>query len=697
MVDYTRATGSAGTLIIRDDGTNIRFLIRCNDSATNIGSPGATWSGAAGGARSGRFTWAPGGGERLIAGPFPVTTSQTVSFGIGATGTSGLGGPTSFSQAIKRALPGAPSGLAITRVSDSQQRLNWTRNATYTSVVIQRTYSTGVSWSGWQQVGVASGNAYTFTDTTTAPNRYYVYRVAGRTAAGQSAWSGQSDIYTMPAAPTGIKAERSGNDIVVTAAGTPPFATSYDVMDGATVVGTSVALPWTHANPNAAVPHTYTVRAKVGSLAGAYSTPSNTVQLLTPPNAPTGLTPNGGVRASDGPVRFAWTHNPVDSSTQSAYELRYRETGATAWTTLTGTTAAFRDVELAEGAWQWEARTKGSHPDFSPWSTTATVTVIARPGVAVTQPDTEWDASVLPVVWSWFQAQSRPQSGWEAQLVNADGDTVETRSGSGAATTTTFSRRVAEGEWTVLVRAATGEVWSEWASQTFTVVFDPPAPPSIGGVWDEMQGGIEITVSPSEDPAAVPTVAVLVERSVDDGQTWELVVEVTEDAILLDWESLSYGVTHYRATAVTAEGATAVAEVDVDARSGVLWLSGGAGFGVTARLPYDPGVQITAGRERTLKRYAGRTHPVALTGQALSRTVGISGRTFDRDEATAGVEELVRIAQLETELFLFRDPDGRRIYGAIGDIQLPRQSSTPHPDGWEGVWGYSLTLTEATR
>ena len=79
------------------------------------------------------------------------------------------------------------------------------------------------------------------------------------------------------------------------------------------------------------------------------------------------------------------------------------------------------------------------------------------------------------------------------------------------------------------------------------------------------------------------------------------------------------------------------------------------------------------------------------------RTVGISGRTFDRDEATAGVEELVRIAQLETELFLFRDPDGRRIYGAIGDIQLPRQSSTPHPDGWEGVWGYSLTLTEATR
>ncbi|NJI60941.1 fibronectin type III domain-containing protein [Microbacterium oxydans] len=1079
MVD--KSVGTAGTLRISDDGSVVRYYVICTDPATSVGTYRYAING------TNYTTTLPSGFGSKLLGSRTYTASGTTSLSQQATGTQGLGGAASMQVGINRPLPTAPSGLAVTRVSDTQHALNWSRNATYSSVVVQRRTDGGA----WQQIGNPAGNVATFTDTTTSANRKYEYRVAGKTAAGQSGWSGLATVYTTPAAPTGVAAERTGNDIVVRASGVPPYATSYDVRDGDTVVATSVTLPWTHLSPNPATPHTYTVRAKVSTLASAYSAPSNTVQLLTPPNAPTGLAPNGAVRPGDASVRFSWTHNPVDSSTQTAYEVRYRTAGSAPWTTMPGTTAAFRDIALAVGGWEWEARTKGSHPDWSPWSSTATLSVIDRPGVAVTQPETEWDTSTLPVEWSWLQVQGRPQSAWQIELLNGAGDIVEERSGSGAATTFTLTTRLIEGDWTVRVRAATGDVWSDWAAQSFAVVFDPPALPSISGEWDESEGGVSLSVAfgdpdspvidltnvvsnpsfeaasgnvevkrnyaltpfgtavlpgyasyPSSNPAlesntggvnldgvsalpvaghpsnatyltipagaapgggaviasglpagdyvvsmlvnrrngpttqmqlalrgsagiglartfpfdvwtevretvtvtaaqapgvigwrsvnvvdptqsnfrianmqvapagqqipqgalvisgaksgydpdltsawigtaeaspsvlrgvgvagvsssvgvaavrssqwakegqyslrliaksptsavewanitlpanagargtlvitrrqtapitgpvwttaigrvywnpspqtfspaapnaagetelrvysatalsgsnvilphgglagtadvwydlatvvpgvsyagpafsgdtgqvevggverrtvwngaphasssstaALPqTVNIKVERSVDGGETWESVADVAGTALLIDWESLSFGETVYRATALSSEGATAATEVVVEARSGALWLSGGDGFGATARLPLDPAVNITAGRQRALKQYAGRSLPVALTGAALSRSVAVSGRTSDRDDDTADVERLTRIAQLETDLFLFRDPDGRRIYGAIGDIQLPRQSSTPHPDGWEGVWGYSFTLTEATR
>lgn len=692
MVDYEKPTGSAGTMIIRDSGGEVSFLLQCSDPATNM--TGKSFSRTVNGSSaSATLNWASGGGTRLLAGPYPVSTSQTVSFSISDTGTSGLGGPTSFSQAISRSLPAAPSGLSVTRVSDTQHTLNWSRNATYTSVVVQRRTNDG----SWQQVGAPSGNAFTWTDTTTVTNRKYIYRVAGKTAAGQSTWSGTATVYTTPAAPTGVSAARSGSDIVVSVSGLPPYATSYDVRDGATVVATSVSVPWTHVAPNPATAHTYTVRAKNGSLTSGYSSASNTVQLLAAPNAPTGLAPNGAVRPDDADVRFSWVHNPVDSSPQSAYELRYRTVGNPTWTTVSGTTAAFRDLTLTVGDWEWQARTKGSHPDWSPWSSTATLSVIDRPGVAVTQPDTEWDASTLPVEWSWLQAQGRPQSAWQIELLDGVGDTIEARSGSGAATTFTLTTRLTEGDWTVRVRAATGDVWSDWAVQAFAVVFDPPASPTIGGVWDEQQGGVQLTVAPTVDAGFVDTAFVLVERSVDGGETWETVLETTEEAYVPDRESLSFGETMYRATAVTAEGATAVAEVSVVADSPSLWLTGGEGFGIAARLPFDPEAKITAGRQRALKQYAGRSRPVALAGEALSRVVSVSGTTTDRDgDDTADVDLLVRLAQVETSLFVFRDPDGRRIYGMVDEIPLARLSSAVHEDGFEDWWGYSFTLTEAT-
>jgi hypothetical protein len=210
------------------------------------------------------------------------------------------------------------------------------------------------------------------------------------------------------------------------------------------------------------------------------------------------------VWASDTDVLFTWKHNPVDSSAQSEFELQYRiDDGA--WVPVTGTTAQQASVTLDVSSVDWQVRTKGAHPDWSPWSAVATFTIIDRPGVAVVQPADTWDASILLIEWTWFQAQGRPQSAWRFELLDAGNQVVEARNGSGPQTAPQASTRLREGTWTVRAQAATGEVWSLLATETFTVTFDPPGAPVISGEWDETQGGVQLAVAGEEYGVAVLT------------------------------------------------------------------------------------------------------------------------------------------------------------------------------------------------
>lgn len=595
-----------------------------------------------------------------------------------------------------------PSSLTATRVSDAQIDLAWTRNSTYTSVVVQRRTDDGV----WQEIARPTGNPASFSDTTTVAGHKYEYRVAGIGGSGQSAFTSAVTAYTSPGAPTGVSAVRSGSDIVVSASTVPPYATAFDVWDDATsaVVGSDVNLPWTHVAPSASVAHAYKVRGVIGSLDGAYSVLSNTVQLIAPPNAPVSLSPNGGVAASDVDVRFSWTHNPVDSSPQSAYSLQYRLVGAGAWTTVTGTTDEYRDVSLTAGDYEWQVKTKGAHASYSPLSALATVEVITRPGVAVTQPDADWELTVLTVKWSWTQAQSKPQSAWRTTLYDDAMAQIEQLSGSGAAGEAVFAHRIVDAEsYTVQVEAATGEVWSAVASQAFVGDFQPPAAPVISASWDEDTGSVTVHVDEGAGTGSEPATTVLdLDRSVDGGDVWESILDgVAPDITVVDFESLSYGDTKYRVTAYTATGASAETIVTVEARSGAVWLGGGAGFAVCGRLPLNPSVDAQFARSRAERRYAGRTLPVAYAGEQVTRGYTVSGVTADETlsgEVTAAVELLDQIATESSPVHVLRDPDGRRVYGLIGEVEVSRDTVTAGTvKPWNGIWGYSFGITQTGR
>jgi hypothetical protein len=141
MVDYTRSTGSAGVMIIRDHGTSIEFLIRSNDSATFIGSPGASWSGQVNGQTIGGNIANYSNSETRSLGFWDITTTQDVRFSIGATGTQGLGGPTDFWQRIDRTppvqVPGAPTNLRVTDECHTQMGISYNRGAENGGSILQ--------------------------------------------------------------------------------------------------------------------------------------------------------------------------------------------------------------------------------------------------------------------------------------------------------------------------------------------------------------------------------------------------------------------------------------------------------------------------------------------------------------------------------------------------------------------------------
>lgn len=453
-----------------------------------------SWSGTWGSGSAGQAYFLTAGQQVKIVTTggvrVPLTGSaRTVQFSVS---TSHFYGATShtLSVPVPARYASTPTNLKVTRNSDVSHLLQWSRQSTYSSVVVQRSTNGGA----WTQVARPSGNAANWTDTTTKAGNKYDYRVAGVGGGGQSGWSNTATVYTSPNTPSGVSATRNGNNIVVDVSGKPAYATGYNIRDGATQVASNVQLPWTHVNPAPANTHTYTVQAVRGSLTSGWSSASNTVQLLAAPQAPTNLAPNGAVVSSEGQTRLSWRHNPTDSSPQTAAEYRRRVKGTSSWTTGTATTASNVALTLAAGEIEWQVRTKGQHPDWSPWSAVAVFTVIDKPGVAITDPGELWTRRTVTVKWTFDQGQGRPQSGWEASLL-LGGEVIEHRTGSGAGRSVAFTTPLVDTqEYEVIVKAAAGDVWSDAGAQSFFVQVPPAAPADMDGVWSEESGAVTVEV-----------------------------------------------------------------------------------------------------------------------------------------------------------------------------------------------------------
>ena len=657
----------------------------------------------AGGAFVANYSAGPSERVHNASGFSPNTAYRVAIVALSAAGNSAGSPWTSFTSAVT--VPAAPSTPTVTRTSDTSHSLSWVRGSQtsgpYASQEVLRRTRTNGAWGSYVVIATVGASSTTYADTSTVANRAYEYQIRATNAAGTATSSASATVWTTPGAPTSQSAAKdaASNIIVTWAAPTSaanPAELKYEVSettDGSnwTVRTTTAAgvLTYTHTAPNSSLTHTYRIRAIVATtglvgsgLASGYVS-TNTVQLLTPPAAPTNLTssPSGTVNRAQAIV-LSWVHNPLDSSPQSKYTLQHRAVGAGTWTTTVGPiTSAVSSYTLPANAYptgtafEWQVLTYGLHANPGPYSATATVQISSLPGVSISNPTTgEVVASTsLTVAWAYSDPDGDAQGSWEATLFEG-GVPVETKSGANTATSTTFAYRIKELAYTVQVRVRDSRgLWSSPDTKAFTVNYpEPPAPLLDSTAWNWQTGTVEINMSvpaPSGGQAAVDHLEVW--RSIDDG-AWVRIASDLPPATIsyLDTSPTVSGKNSYIVQTVSALPSTAqsnsadpLSEVltpqDGDGRPGV-WLSAGPGFSLVGSLRTEVEIESVRTRERVLRRYAGRVLPLAHEGEHIDETWRVSGVlnvTWSREVDPIGSPEAWLALGSAEGPFLLRAPD----------------------------------------
>lgn len=187
MVDYKKSTGSSGEMMIRDTGSVVEFWINSHNSVTfaNQMPWGYTVNGSTNNTREHRYV-AGAGWDKL--GSWTVSSDQTVTFRLFDTGTSGLGGPTTFSVAIDRAAPpSTPSRPVLSNITASSMRVVWTPGPSNGAAInlYQVARNTSNTVSGATLFNVDPDTTF----SSLASGTMYYWWARTRNAKGYSPWS----------------------------------------------------------------------------------------------------------------------------------------------------------------------------------------------------------------------------------------------------------------------------------------------------------------------------------------------------------------------------------------------------------------------------------------------------------------------------------------------------------------------------
>lgn len=286
MVDYTKDTGSSGTMMIRDTGTTVEFWLKAGSSTFNNSLPwGYTINGNTSGWLSFRFE---SGGSWQRLGWWTVTTDQTVTFRLGDSGTSGLGGPTTLSATISRvSAPNQPSTPTVSGITSTSVNVTYVDGDSNGSAINAR--QIGYGTNGASPTTIVASDRFDTINGLSPGTLYYVWARI-RNSVGWSPWSGRRAFTTLkvPDAPA-RPAVSNVTQVSARVTFSPPtnnggaaiveYQVGYGVSSGAPVTAVSATSPKVISNLVPGTKYYFWVRARNSVGWGPWSA-SNAVTTL---------------------------------------------------------------------------------------------------------------------------------------------------------------------------------------------------------------------------------------------------------------------------------------------------------------------------------------------------------------------------------------------------------------------------------
>lgn len=721
---------------LSNDPVTNKHVVRCYLVAINRGNTSTFYSGTgavvtgsvdgnafsvsgndaklASGTPNGAAFWTHGPYDITVDGDADGTATADLGLSVSYPSVSG-GGSTSGTLTLAKltTVPGVPTGVSLVRNSDSQATVSWADTSPSNGQPTSDQIRTSVNGAAFSQIAsIAPASSLVI---AVAGNQKILAQVRATNSAGSSAWSASSNaIFTTPAAPTGVAATKDAS-LDITVAWTPNvgFAEHQHVIEHGTVTGgvttwdgsplatvAAATSSFKHVAPNPAQVHVYRVSAKntdTGALQSA-KVLSNQVQLLVAPNKPTlpAIAPFADKAAA---YVFGWTHNPADTTPQSAYEVEYSTNGGSSWTSTgkvasttssktfaAGTYTAGQQLTLRVRTWG-QATTGGSDgAGASPWSDLAAVTFKTRPVVTITGPVDAgtYEQAALNVQLGFAQAEG-------ATFVSAsiglyEGATLLEQLASTTLASTVMTTRVANGgAYTVKVTVLDSNgLTSALAESDFAVEYTEPVAAAVTATYleDSGIGQLALTI-PDPGVGEVAAVSVSITRRIDE-VTETVVNQFPVEASLTfpDWTPTIHGDNVYTVTTISADGATTEVDVTMSTAenqwaflsrgSDIIRFFGNINFGAS------PSV------DTVVKPMAGRKVPIALFGENTSLVVDGSATIFTSEGSS--VDEVEKFL-LKPGVVCYRDPSPRRMFGALFASQ---------PDRGPKVSGFQYRVVEAS-
>lgn len=597
--------------------------------------------------------------------------------------------------------PAAVPSVTATQVSDTTQKVDWTGATSTTSAPVTTYFVTRVddnSGNAKQVSGQLSNTVRSYQDSTTAANHRYDYQVASANSDYTTYSTSTAVIYTTPAAPSNaIASKNADGSITVSWTNNARWANRIIVWDMAGNNGgnmadvsgnlSSTTTSFRVASPDPATTHKYYVQAVTPNSLTATSTPTDVVQLLAPPNAPT--TAAKSVMDAAEVNRFTWNHNPVDSSVQTAARFRYAPTGTTNWTQVgnVATTAQYWDMPANTwtngNTYDWQVSTKGAYagtsPDpWSPWSATKTTKGSARPSGSYVGDSTFYGSQII-LKLSFYDPEGRPMSGGRGILydITAGDAKVGEFSWSGTALTVEVPLTVQDNHQyraEVFLTDADSMESEVINTGTLTVQFQGPTKPSLLLSYDRINNSVTITTinppSTGNEPAALYNDL----WATIDGRVWRFVGRVDPDGTMMDYlPELGVRVWYYAVANSSLPSDTGSDPVSVFTSNPLnfIVINGGENFGTMRYFRGNPKVKTSRSRAKRLREYVGRSKPVQYVGRMTRYTIDVSGvLEYGVSSTFQQLEDLT----LGGQVVCYRDPAGRRVFCSMDGIDITQDN-----------------------